>query len=171
MRKGSLLGLAMAGAMLLGAVPVSAAQINVPADPGTATGNTPTQFEVTEDMLGGGLVVSVPDELILQYSAEDQNFSASDNVNAKGNINPAKKLNITTPATVTYLHEDDATVDAVGTIDFGTENTETWSANELRVAKDAGVDKAIKSTVPMSEVEYVGTYSTTINYDINVVDK
>lgn len=169
MRKGSILGLALAATMMLGAVPVSAAQINVTGD--TATGNTPTQFEVTEDMLGGGLVVSVPDELVLQYSKDNQNFSASDNVNAKGNINPSKKLNITTPATVTYLHNDDATVDAVGNIDFGTENTETWSANELRVAKDKGVDKAIKSTVPMSEVEYVGTYSGTINYNINVVDK
>lgn len=167
------LALAMAGTMLVGGTLTAYAQdISVTGD--TATGSSPTTFEVTAEMLGGDLVVTVPDTLTLEYDSENSQFSKTSQVNAKGNINPSKKLEVSVPTDITYLHADDGSVDAEGTLSFGATDGDnqksTWLASDLQGGGSAGVDKDLTSTVPLSEVEYIGTYEATVTFDIELVD-
>lgn len=167
--KKKLVALMMVSTMLVGGTLTAHAQeIAVSGD--TAEGSSETSFEVTAEMLGGDLVVTVPDTLTLEYDEDNSQFSKTSQVNAKGNINPAKKLEVSVPASVTYLHADDNTVDAVGALTFGTDQTETWTASSLRAGGTSGVDKDLTSTVPLSEVEYVGTYEAAVTFNIELVD-
>lgn len=168
MRK-SLAALVAVMMLITSSVNVFASDIDVSGD--SASGQTATSFTVTTDMLGGDLVVTIPDNMTLTYDSINKKFENADKVTAKGNINPSKKLSIKAPTSVTYLHEDDNSVDAVGTVTFGTSGTETWSAAELKTSLTTADSRDIKSTVPMSEVEYIGTYSTNITYNIAVVAK
>ena len=81
---------------------------------------------------------------------------------------------VSVPNSVTYVHTNDADVDAAGTLSFGVSDgdnqKETWSASALRAGKTAGVDKDLTSTVPMSEVEYIGTYEATVTFQIALVN-
>lgn len=171
MRK-KLVGLLMTMTLIGGTIPAYAQDIAVTGD--NATGSSPTSFSVTADMLGGDLVVTVPDTLTLEYDQTNSRFAKISQVNAKGNINPAKKLEVSVPTSVTYVHTDDADVDAAGTLSFGVSTgdnqKETWSASALRTGGTTGVDKNLTSTVPMSEVEYIGTYQATVTFQIALVN-
>lgn len=172
MRK-KILALIMVGTMVLGGTMTAyAGDISVTGD--TASGSSPTNFVVTAEMLGGDLVVTVPDTLTLAYDEENSRFSKTSQVNAKGNINPSKKLEVSVPTDITYFHADDSSVDAEGTLTFGatdgTNQKSTWLASDLQVAGSVGVNKDLTSTVPLSEVEYVGTYETTVTFNIELVD-
>ena len=164
----------MTGVMLATAVPVGATNIVVDSD--SKTGQTPTEFEVTSEMLGGDLVVTVPDSMVLDYDSTNAEFSKTAQVTAKGSINPSKKLKVTVPTSITYTHADDSNITAAGTITFGSTdgvNQQTeWSVAELQTKDGAtlvGVSKDITSTVPLTNVQYIGDYNSTINFDINVV--
>ena len=169
------LAVALASTMVLGGTITANAQtINVTGD--TATGSSPTSFSVTADMLAGGdLVITVPDGLTLAQNEGKTAFESSANVNAKGNINPAKRVVVTTPTDITYSHADDDSVTADGTVTFGTADgtnqMTTWSAKELHDGGTSGVNKPISATVPMTEVEYIGTYNATVHYNISVEAK
>ena len=165
-----ILALAMATAIMGSTVTVNAQTVDV----GSGTGSSPSEFSVTAEMLGGDLVVSIPDSMTLEYSQENANFSKTAQVNAKGNINPSQKLEVTVPTAITYIHSDSEAITADGTLSFGVTDgdnqKETWSAEDLKNASSLGVDKNITSTVPLSEVEYAGDYTSTINFTINLVD-
>lgn len=167
-----ILALAMATAIMGSTVTVNAQTID--SSGGSGTGSSPSEFSVTAEMLGGDLVVTIPDSMTLEYSQENANFTKTAQVNAKGNINPAQKLEVTVPTAITYTHSDSETVTADGTLSFGVTDgdnqKETWSAEDLRNASTFGVNKDITSTVPLSEVEYAGDYTSTINFSINLVD-
>lgn len=167
-----ILALAMATAIMGSTVTVNAQTID--SSGGSGTGSSPSEFSVTAEMLGGDLVVTIPDSMTLEYSQENANFTKTAQVNAKGNINPAHKLEVTVPTAITYTHSDSEAVTADGTLSFGVTDgdnqKETWSAEDLRNASTSGVNKDITSTVPLSEVEYAGDYTSTINFTINLVD-
>lgn len=167
-----ILALAMATAIMGSTVTVNAQTID--SSGGSGTGSSPSEFSVTAEMLGGDLVVTIPDSMTLEYSQENANFTKTAQVNAKGNINPAQKLEVTVPTAITYIHSDSEAVTADGTLSFGVTDgdnqKETWSAEDLRNASTSGVNKDITSTVPLSEVEYAGDYTSTINFTINLVD-
>lgn len=174
MRK-RLVALMLASTMVIGGTITANAQ-TIPVTGDTATGNSPTSFSVTADMLeGGDLVITTPDSLTLDYDSDNNQFSKSSQVNVKGNINPAKKVVITTPTDITYTHADDSTVTAEGAVAFGTvdgSNQKTeWSAVELKNGGSTGVNKDISSTVAKSEVEYIGTYNATVSFNISLEDK
>ncbi len=166
-----ILALAMAAAIMGSTVTVHA---EGNAQEGGGGGVFPSEFSVTAEMLGGDLVVTVPDSMTLEYSQENANFSKTAQVNAKGNINPSKKLVVTVPTAITYTHSDSRAVTADGTLSFGVTDgdnqKETWSAEDLKNAGTSGVDKDITSTVPFSEVEYVGDYTSFISYNFRLVD-
>lgn len=166
-----ILALAMAAAIMGSTVTVHA---EGNAQDGAGGGDFPSEFSVTAEMLGGDLVVTVPDSMTLEYSQENANFSKTAQVNAKGNINPSKKLVVTVPTAITYTHSDSRAVTADGTLSFGVTDgdnqKETWSAEDLKNAGTSGVDKDITSTVPFSEVEYVGDYTSFISYNFRLVD-
>lgn len=165
-----ILALAMATAMLGSTYTVNAQTVDV----GSGTGSSPSEFSVTAEMLGGDLVVTIPDTMTLDYSQENANFSKTAQVNAKGNINPSKKLEVTVPTAITYTHTDSSAVTADGTLSFGvtdgSNQKATWSAEALKNAGTSGVDVDITSTVPLTEIEYAGDYESTINFSINLVN-
>lgn len=167
-----ILALAMATAIMGSAVTVHAGEGND--TEGNGGGCFSSEFSVTADMLGGDLVVTVPDSMTLDYSQENANFSKTAQVNAKGNINPSKKLEVTVPTAITYSHSDNRAITADGTLSFGVTDgdnqKETWSAEDLKNAGTSGVDKNITSTVPFSEVEYVGDYTSLISYNFRLVN-
>ena len=164
-----ILALAMATAIMGSTVTVNAHE-----QEGAGGGSFPSEFSVTAEMLGGDLVVAIPDSMTLEYSQENANFSKTAQVNAKGNINPSKKLEVTVPTAITYTHTDSSAVTADGTLSFGVTDGDnqkaTWSAEALKNASTLGVDVDITSTVPLSEVEYVGEYTSLIDYNIRLVN-
>ena len=167
-----ILALAMAAAIIGSTVTVHAGEGND--TEGNGGGCFSSEFSVSADMLGGDLVVTVPDSMTLDYSQENANFSKTAQVNAKGNINPSKKLEVTVPTAITYSHSDNRAITADGTLSFGVTDgdnqKETWSAEDLKNAGTSGVDKNITSTVPFSEVEYVGDYTSIISYNFRLVN-
>lgn len=174
MTKKKIVALALATSMILGGTPVHAQTVSVTS--GTGSGSSPSSFTVTADMLtGGDLVVTIPDSLDLVYDDASSQFTKTSKVNVKGNINPAKKVVISTPTNITYRHEDDTTVTADGTVTFGSTSVNNqkaeWSATELKDGGEAGVDKDISSSVAKSEVEYIGTYKATVNFNVSLEDK
>lgn len=174
MTKKKIVALALATSMILGGTPVYAQTVSVTS--GTGSGSSPSSFTVTADMLtGGDLVVTIPDSLDLVYDDASSQFTKTSKVNVKGNINPAKKVVISTPTNITYRHEDDTTVTADGTVTFGSTSVNNqkaeWSATELKDGGEAGVDKDISSSVAKSEVEYIGTYKATVEFTVGLEDK
>lgn len=169
--KKKLVSMLLLSCVLLNTTIVNAAQtISVTGD--TASGSTASSFNVTAGMLdGGNLVVTVPDQLTLVHSQTNSNFAANANVNVKGNINPAKVVNISTPVNINFSHSEDTSISAGGTISFGEGGVNQYTAQDLQAAGSIGVNKELNCTVPKSEVEYVGTYKSSIVFDIELADK
>lgn len=169
--KKKLVSMLLLSCVLLNTTIVNAAQtISVTGD--TASGSTASSFNVTAGMLdGGNLVVTVPDQLTLVHSQTNSNFAANANVNVKGNINPAKVVNISTPVNINFSHSEDTSISAGGTISFGEGGVNQYTAQDLQAAGSTGVNKELNCTVPKSEVEYVGTYKSSIVFDIELADK
>ena len=142
---------------------------------GTATGSTPTSFEVDTSILGGDLVVSIPAEMTLTYDSEKEKFVDEDFVSASGRILASKKLVVKTPTNVTYKNTDDNAITVDGTIAFGVvvdaDGVENWSAAELLTGLTTPVEKGITATVEKADISYIGEYSTAITYNISVVNK
>lgn len=157
---------------------VLAAQ-TIPVTGDSATGSSDTSFSATADMLGGGLVVTIPDTVTLDYNAEDGVFEKETSVNAKGYIEVDKYLSVSVPTDVTYSLKDHASVTADGKVTFGTtvdDNQVTdWTQVELKT-KDAGnvvigVDKALNIQVEEEEVTDIGVYEAVLNFDIQLLSE
>lgn len=137
--------------------------------------STFTSFNISADMLEGGeLVVSIPASMTLEYSQANDNYSNTSVVKVTGNIDPSKKVVVSTPTNITYANEKKSSVKANGVVAFGVTDGDNqkmeYSAEELMNAKTTGISKDISSSVAKSNVEYAGTYSTNIVFDISLAD-
>lgn len=121
------------------------------------------------------LIVTIPDELILEFDEDNAVFVKSDNVNVAGNILPTKQIDIVTSTSVTYVHADTSAVTAPAVIAFGTVGTGVVTAQELRAANvidsETGIDLELTSTVQVEDVPYIGDYATTLTFDIAITDQ
>lgn len=159
----------------LPSVGVSAQTIDVTGQTGSGSANT--DFNVTADMLGGGLVVTIPDSVTLSYDQENDEFVKETTVNAKGYVEVDKKLSVSIPTDITYTLQGFDMFTADGTIAFGSTSGDNqvteWSQVELKT-KDAdalvGVDKALKVTVDGDEIQDIGTYEAVLNFSIELVN-
>lgn len=158
----------------------------------TGTGTSDTMFDVDNDILdegkdpdvlGGDLIVSVPAELRLAYTSGGSTLTKEDKVYAVGRVKVSQELEVKTPTNIDYV-ADDATTDAQkaeatvpGVIAFGVADGENqkedWSASELlkgvgKASVTEGTDKAISSTVQKSDIKYIGSYTSVIDYSINL---
>lgn len=163
--------------MVLGTTSMTAlAAQEVDMSTGVGAGDVPTSFEVTADMLDGGdLLVTIPEELILEFDYDNEVFTNSDVVNVAGNILPTKEVNIETSTSASYVHADTDLVTAPAVIDFGEEGESSVTAQELRAANvidaETGVDIEITSTVEKDGVAYIGEYATSLTFNISVDDQ
>lgn len=179
MRK-KFLSLAVALACVVSAIPYTYSlagtkQIEVTGT--SASGTSDTSFKVTADMLGGGLLVTVPDRISLTYDGEHERFTKTSIVNAKGYIEVGKKLDVSVPTAITYTYEESVDKTADGTISFGTtsgsKQITSWSITELtsKSGNDiVGTNKNITVSVDDSEVEDVGIFDSLINFTISIAN-
>lgn len=173
-----------------GAIPEGQKAIQVEGT--TGTGTSDTMFDVDNDILdegkdpdvlGGDLIVSVPAELRLAYTSGGSTLTKEDKVYAVGRVKVSQNLDVKTPTNINYVADDavtdeqkaEATVPGVvafGTTD-GDNQKENWTAQELlkgvgKTSVTEGTDKAISSTVQKSDIKYIGSYTSVIDYNINL---
>lgn len=147
------------------------ASTDIPVD-GNTTGQTETRFEVTSEMLGENVLVSIPAEMTLTWNKTNSTLEAKDYVSAKGKLFDNKHLEITTADSVTYKKVNAPTVEVQGTITWGivTNHTgvENWTATELESTPIT--KKSIGAVVNLSDVSSIGDYSANIVYTIKIVN-
>lgn len=137
-----------------------------------AEGNTkfvPTTFEVDADMLGGGLVVTIPDKLHLGLNELGDFYESVGVVSAKGNINPSKILKISTDREVRYRHNGKDGVLLQSDVEFGENGVAYYTVDELK-ANLTNVTKMfdVRASVPAEEVSYMGNYDAEVIFNIEL---
>lgn len=172
MKKKQFLASMMAVMMLASsAIPVYADGLAEEGDTGSAQTNV--SFTTTSSQLGG-VVVSVPETLVLSYDDSTQKFSSSDSVYAYGQLGSKLQLEISSPATVKYSNQDVAGASQLtGTVEFVDDTyTGYWSSEQLYagVADDHSASKkeTLKCTVNETNGIQVGTYKGEVNFTIKV---
>lgn len=137
----------------------------------TSSGTTPAYLSITNEVaqeLGMGLTVSIPNEMNLIYDSNTSEFKTSAKVSAKGILGVDEKLKITTDTSVNYKNEDRESVTAAGTIQFGTNGVETYTADQAYESLSTLDERDISATVPKTNIRYKGTYKANINFNIEV---
>lgn len=161
--------LALAGLMSFGSLgSVYATDIDAT---NTSSGTTPAYLSITNEVaqeLGMGLTVSIPNEMNLTYNSDTSEFKTSARVSAKGILGVDEKLKITTDTSVNYKNEDRESVTAAGTIQFGTNGVETYTADQAYESLTTLDERDISATVPKANIKYKGTYKANINFNIEV---
>lgn len=161
--------LALAGMMSFGSLgSVYATDIDAT---NTSSGTTPAYLSITNEVaqeLGMGLTVSIPNEMNLIYDSNTSEFKTSAKVSAKGILGVNEKLKITTDTSVNYKNEDRESVTAAGTIQFGTNGVETYTADQAYESLSTLDERDISATVPKTNIKYKGTYKANINFNIEV---
>lgn len=172
MKKKQFLASMMAVMMLASsAIPVYADGLAEEGDTGSAQTNV--SFTTTSSQLGG-VVVSVPETLVLSYDDSTQKFSSSASVYAYGQLGNKLQLEISSPATVKYSNQDVAGASQLtGTVEFVDDTyTGYWSSEQLYagVADDHSASKkeTLKCTVNETNGIQVGTYKGEVNFTIKV---
>lgn len=151
--------------LLWGTIPAHATEIAVS---DTTTGTTPTSFVATNDMLQNNVVVSIPAEMVLTYNATTKKLTDTESVSVRGDIKSGKHLEVSVPTNVAYQSSGNY---VNGVLTFGTTSggrgTETWTPTQ---ASSSSNSRQITSTVNASDLDYAGTYSTTITFSISIVN-
>ena len=130
------------------------------------TATTNSSFTATSEMIGGGLIVTIPDSVPLAKS--DDNFVGTGKVTAQGSTSPENVLSVSTNPKITYKNQykTDITVDA--DVDFGTDCVAEWSASELKdnITADPKLGYDVTAKVPFADIKYIGEYKTNILFNI-----
>lgn len=169
------LAMIMAAMMALGS-PLTMFAQEIDATGGTGSGSADTNFSVDAETLGGGLVVLIPDEIVLEYNEGDEMFEKTAQITAKGFVEVDKHLEVSVPTAIEYALENFSSVTAAGTVTFGTtvddNQVENWTQAELKTKSGdsvVGVSKDITVEVPESNVLDIGTYRAVISFNIDLL--
>ena len=132
----------------------------------TGSGNSPTNFIASSAILGGDLIVTVPDDLTLSKSGT--NMTGTGTVTAEGNVNPGSVLTVSTDTTITYVNQSDNTITVPATVTFGTDGSVSWTAEELmsNLTADPKLGYDVTATIPMTSIQYIGDYKSNIVFNI-----
>ena len=163
--------LALAGMMSFGSLGLGSVYATDIDATNTSSGTTPAYLSITNEVaqeLGMGLTVSIPNEMNLIYDSNTSEFKTSAKVSAKGILGVDEKLKITTDTSVNYKNEDRESVIAAGTIQFGTNGVETYTADQAYESLTTLDERDISATVPKASIKYKGTYKANINFNIEV---
>ena len=153
--------LALAGLMSFGSLGLGSVYATDIDATNTSSGTTPAYLSITNEVaqeLGMGLTVSIPNEMNLIYDSNTSEFKTSAKVSAKGILGVDEKLKITTDTSVNYKNEDRESVTAAGTIQFGTNGVETYTADQAYESLSTLDERDISATVPKANIKYKGTY-------------
>lgn len=139
----------------------------------TGQQNTEVEFVVTNDDLGGGVVVTVPAKLTLANDGSG-NFANAGNVSAYGYLSDTQRLEVKAPTEIDLTNTSNANMTPKGTVTFGTDNTDYWSASELYAGTTQGGGTAAEKEFGVSaainqEGITLGTYQGTVIFDCTIV--
>ena len=145
---------------------------------GTVTEDLTVTFKYAEDVsvLGGTLVLSIPAEMKLAYDPELGDYIKTDSVYASGRCGMKKRLDVQTPQHITFVNnDDDSVVIENAKVTFGSAVSdgsmqEQWSATELREGIGSPVGKSISVAVDKAAIDYLGSYSSLITYNVSLVE-
>lgn len=101
MRGKKIVALLMSTVVMLASPLTMHAEQTLDVSAGEDSGSADTSFSATADMLGGGLTVLIPDEIVLTYNEEDGVFEKTAQVTGKGYIEVNKYLEVTVPTSIT----------------------------------------------------------------------
>lgn len=156
---------ALVFSLMWGMLPVYATDIAVS---DATTGTTPTSFVATNDMLQNNVVVSIPAEMVLTYNATTKKLTDTESVSVRGDIKSGKHLEVSVPNNVAYQSSGNY---VNGVLTFGTSSggrgVETWTPTQ---ASSSSNSRQITSTVNAADLDYAGTYTTTITFSISIVN-
>lgn len=159
--------LALIGVLVLAmSMEVSAASITMTGD--SYSDEIQTNFTVTEDMLGG-VIVSIPAELILTPNSGKTQLTTTQGVTAYGNLGLSKHLEISVPSSVTYKNDADNSITVPGALTFGTSGTEEWTPAQLLANKTNPTYRDLTATVNMSDIDYSGVYRAIVTFNVDIV--
>lgn len=159
--KKKIISLLLATTMLWGSLTAHAADTTVT---DSTTSSTPTSFVATSDMLQNNVIVSIPAEMILNYNASTKKLTDTDYVSARGDIKSGKHLEVSVPTSITYRSSNS---NVNGVITFGSGGTEKWTPSQVSASNN---NRYITSTVNAYDLDSVGNYSATINFNISIVN-
>lgn len=156
----------MAGVMC-GAIVLSSTALPVKAE------STKTSFTADNDMIGGELIVQVPDEMVLNLNEDSSKFTNTDKVSAWGITSPKKVLTVSTDSSIKYKNGYDESIEVNADVIFGDEGSAKWTASELREGYTSGNHKSydVTSDVNKDDVDYIGTYKSTIYWNISLKEE
>lgn len=134
--------------------------------------STITSFTADNGMLGGELIVQVPDEMILSLNEDNSKFTNTDEVSAWGITSPNKVLTVSTDKNIKYKNGYDESIEVNADITFGNEGSAEWTASELREGYVSGDYKSysVISDVNKDDIDFIGTYKSTIYWNISLKD-
>lgn len=174
----------MMSLMLVGGMSVPSFAAEVPVGGDTASGTVDSQFIATADMLGGGLVVSIPADLNLTYDAGSASLKKEDFVTVKGSISATKRVDISVAKDNTWSTQAGlSTLNASGTVTFAgvgetnkdlgdgevSTTTVSYSASEVRASNNQD-KKTVNAVVATSDIPAEGTYNATVKFHIQLAD-
>lgn len=151
-------------------ITVHAEEQTVEVATGSALQITTTSFEADEDVIGGGVVVSVPTNITLTYDKELEAYIGTGSVYAKGRISDTQYVEVSIDPTIIYQNLDVEGVFVEGSVDFGTEGVEVWTAEEVKASLDNLDKRPVTITVPKTVLDTVGSYESELIFNIELVD-
>ena len=133
-------------------------------------------FTATAEVLGGDLMITIPDEISLTKNGDV--MSGSGVVTAQGVIDPVLSLFVTTDTSILYTNQFDKSIKVNADVSLGTKGVAQWTAEQLK----ANAEEDLKSnpnesnklshtvtvTLPMTDVEYIGDYDSNIVFNVSL---
>lgn len=167
----SLLALVLMLTSVLGGTTLAYAD-GLSAEGDTATAQTSFSFTTESENLGG-IIISVPEAMVLQWDEEADTYTAEDTVSAYGYLGSRLQLEVVAPGQVQFSNQDvSEAAKLIGTIDFGTDNKQYWTSEQLYagVADASAIDeREISCAINDKTGIQVGTYVGRTDFAITIV--
>lgn len=134
-----------------------------------------TTFTATAEVLGGDLMITIPDKISLTKNGDV--MSGSGVVTAQGVIHPDQVLFISTDVKATYKNESENSIKVDADVDFGDNGEVRYTAEELKANAEEDLkpnpnesnklSHTVTVTLPMTDVEYIGDYTSDIIFTVD----
>lgn len=132
-------------------------------------------FTATAEVLGGDLMITIPDEISLTKNGDV--MTGSGVVTAQGVIHPDQVLFISTDVKATYKNESENSIKVDADVDFGDNGEVRYTAEELKANAEEDLkpnpnesnklSHTVTVTLPMTDVEYIGDYTSDIVFTVD----
>ena len=91
-------------------------------------------------------------------------------VSAYGSMDANKNLEVSVSDTVIYTNLDVPDVQVAGVVEFGEDNKEVWTAEQVKASNEILDSTSVTVSVDKKDLEYSGVYTSEIIFNIDLVD-